>query len=539
MSEDLLPLYAELSRNRQARIFRHILLDEIDRTFPLLSSRLVQTEIQNGRVVVILDGFDELLRKGEETETLEAREPMLETISEFLTGSARIIITTRRTVLFDGDDFHQWLERHQDEFSLVRIKISEPRVTDWLPSDRLEALARQGINLENMANPVLLSYLRCISDADFSDVAANPAVIVDSYFDFMLERERDRQDLRMNVAQQRAILCSIAHDMVELGYTAEDRDYIIEQILTSQSGLLSLVRQQYSSADKPSKEEIANKLASHALLDRNAQETNKIGFINEFVFGNFIADDILGSKSWLCDDLRFIEPAVLSYAPRTQASRLDLIDRLRPSLEFLDISSRIAISATLVHAIGFPLTEGEAEGLSLSGLSIGCEPVRMFQFNDCQFHSCTFNLSTLHDVNFLDCRFFACNVVRGEEPGAVFILGGMADQAFLEAMEQGRHSTPLLSVTQDRDADAEAAIIDRLLPLAESEGGKPLRSIFRPMKVLCYRSDQFSPEELYRAIGRLIKKHVIEETRRSGLLTLTAEALQEIRTTRGYGSAIE
>ncbi|MCO4883409.1 hypothetical protein, partial [Paraburkholderia caribensis] len=47
-NSDYLPLYAELSRNRQARVFRHILLDEIDRTFPLLGSRLVQSEIQNG-----------------------------------------------------------------------------------------------------------------------------------------------------------------------------------------------------------------------------------------------------------------------------------------------------------------------------------------------------------------------------------------------------------------------------------------------------------------------------------------------------------
>lgn len=58
-----IPLFSELSRNRQAKIFRYVLLDEIDRSFPLLSSALVRNEIRAGNVPVILDGFDELLHE--------------------------------------------------------------------------------------------------------------------------------------------------------------------------------------------------------------------------------------------------------------------------------------------------------------------------------------------------------------------------------------------------------------------------------------------------------------------------------------------
>ncbi|MFP3608014.1 hypothetical protein, partial [Paraburkholderia sp. SIMBA_053] len=65
---------------------------------------------------------------------------MLETISDYLKGSAKIVLTTRRTVLFDGDEFHKWVDSHVNEFDLVRIKISEPQISDWLPANRIERL---------------------------------------------------------------------------------------------------------------------------------------------------------------------------------------------------------------------------------------------------------------------------------------------------------------------------------------------------------------------------------------------------------------
>jgi hypothetical protein len=336
-----LPLYAELSKNRQARIFRYILLDEIDRSFPLLSSGLVQTEIRNGRVATILDGFDELLRKNEETGAFENKEPMLETVSELLTGRAKVIITTRRTVLFDGDEFHQWLERHAESFAVVRIRIQEPKVSDWLNPDRLSRLTTAGLQMDAIANPVLLSYLRCIDEPTFVDAANYPEAIVESYFDYMLERERERQDLRMSAEEQSSILVSIAKDMMAIGYTAENREYIVRYLLTSQSKSIDSTRSQYPAVDRPSREEIANKLASHALLDRSSQDPNKIGFINEFALGNYVAENILSAEEWLGDDPRFIDPAVRSYAPRSEVSRQCLYHKLQDSLPFLDATSQI------------------------------------------------------------------------------------------------------------------------------------------------------------------------------------------------------
>ncbi|HDZ9190567.1 TPA: hypothetical protein RUZ10_003664, partial [Vibrio cholerae] len=123
-----LPLFSELSRNRQAKIFRYVLLDEIDRSFPLLSSGLVRSEIKSGKVPVILDGFDELLHESatDETNNYESTEPMLDTISELLINKAKVVLTTRRTAIFDGDEFHQWIANHENDFEVIRLRIQEP-----------------------------------------------------------------------------------------------------------------------------------------------------------------------------------------------------------------------------------------------------------------------------------------------------------------------------------------------------------------------------------------------------------------------------
>lgn len=53
------------------------------------------------------------------------------------------------------------------------------------------------------------------------------------------------------------------------------------------------------------------------LLDRSGSENQGIGFVNEFVLGNFVSENIINDKSneWI-GDKRFIEPAVQSYMPR-------------------------------------------------------------------------------------------------------------------------------------------------------------------------------------------------------------------------------
>lgn len=523
--KERLPLYAELSRNRQARIFRYILLDEIDRTFPLLSSSLVQTEIRNGRIATILDGFDELLRKTDDAASFENKEPMLETVSELLTGYAKVVITTRRTVLFDGDDFHRWLDRHAQDFRVVRIRIQEPRVADWLQHQRLDRLTTAGLRMDSMANPVLLSYLRCVDDQTFAAAVEEPEAIVESYFTYMLERERERQDLRMTTTTQSQILTALARNMIDAGYTAEQREHIVKFLLESQTKAIDDTRSQYTASDKPSREEIANKLASHALLDRCSVDTSKIGFVNDFALGNYVANSILADTEWMCDDMRFIDPAVRSFAPRGAVARESLFSGLAHSLPFLDTTAQVEVTAELVRKLPSELVNSEAEGLELNSIAVGATPVENFQFNECTFRGCDLRRSGLKSVTFLNCRFFQCTVSDAERGGPVHVLGGTSDPdiaVLLVGSKADVQDSPV-----DRELLADNVLLRKFWPIGESVFSKPSRPIFKVVKFLCQSSSDISSAELYASLERLKRRGLLVELNKNNLVTLNIDALPQ------------
>jgi hypothetical protein len=527
---EYLPLFSELSRNREARIFKHILLYEIDRTFPVLGSRLVQTEMYNGRVITILDGFDELLRKNEDGTDFENKEPMLETIGEYLIGNAKIVLTTRRTILFEGDAFHEWVNNHKNEFDFVTIKLNEPRINDWLDSTRINALQSSGLNLEDLSNPVLLSYLRCIPDNEFNQIASSPDLIVDSYFEFMLDREQVRQDLRMNIKNQQEIMRGIGEDMLNLGYTSEQRDYIVDLILTNNSKILNDALTNYPASLKPTKEELANKLASHALLDRSARESNKIGFINEFVLGHYVSENIIKQEDWLSDDLRFIEPAVISYQPRSKTLREKLWDKLQNSFDFLSTSSRISISIKLKQAVVFEMKNEEAEGLAFEKISIGTKSISDFQFNDCRFKECEFILENLKDVTFLNCKFYGNTITKNKAGGNIYVLGGSGDEEFIKSLnfvDQG----DLDSVEIDTDREIQKFVLEKFWPL----GRDTIVHKHRPVKGLCNASGPYNAHEIYKAIEQLKKMELLFEPRSHHFVEINFEKIIELRHILGRG----
>lgn len=527
-NSDYLPLFSELSRNRKAPIFRYVLLDEIDLKFPTLSSRLVQTEMVNGRVITILDGFDELLRKADDTDDFQNQEPMLETIGQFLKGSAKIVLTTRRTVLFEGDAFHTWAATHADDFELVRIRIGEPSVEHWLPEPRLQALKESDFDIHSLANPVLLSYLRCIPKEKFDTVVGVPQELVERYFNFMLERERTRQDLQMNPDTQRTILTTIAEDMIKGGYTSDQRENIVDFIMKSCLKLLEDALLLYPTGDRPDKEFLANKIASHALLDRSNQDENKIGFINEFVLGYFVAKNIMNSTEWWNDDLRFLEPAVISYLPRPIDEKAKLLGKIEQSLEFTPISDRIDLTTKLCASIPFVLENDEAEGLELIGLTIGKNSIKNFQFNDCIFKSCKFQLDALNNVNFLNCRFYDQNEALGMPGGPIYLLGDIGDSDFLkEAIKNKSVDKPTADTNEN--ANIETFVLEKFWPV----GREKITHKHRPISGICSGSHDYRPDDIYEAIVRLKKKGILLQPNINSFVEINFDRFAEIKSALG------
>lgn len=533
LSDDKVPLFSELSRNRQAKIFRYVLLDEIDRSFPLLSSALVRTEIQNGNVPVILDGFDELLHqsKNKESEGYDNTEPMLETIGELLQKSAKVILTTRRTAIFDGDEFHNWVDTHNDDFEIYRIRISEPTINDWIPADRLDELKKLSFPIERLNNPVLLSYIRCITDQHFLEVIEKPDLIVDKYFNSMLERERKRQDLRILPNDQYDILKHIAKDMIALDYTSESRDYISDLIAEAFSELLDNARKQYPADERPTLDELVTKLAGHALLDRSSDDGQGIGFVNEFVLGNFCSELIMEEPSgeWVGNS-RFVEPSVVAAMPRSMHRREELWRALRFFLEFLPAKEKLSYTIKLTGKAEIELSDSAIESLEINNIELGeTYNIKNYLFIGCSFTSTTFHTDNLHNVTFVNCRFYNCGIRKQETNREIFTLGCYSDSTeFLGELSRPDETVNTQELDQSEALKAEIYVLEKFWPK-----GRPTFTKHRPIKGICANNNTFRQDQILLAIANLKNKQYLIEGDKISFLELNMNFIPEVKTLLG------
>jgi len=528
-----IPLFTELSRNRQAKIFRYVLLDEIDRSFPLLSSSLVRAEIQNGNVPVILDGFDELLHqsKNNEGDGYDNTEPMLETIGELLQKSAKVVLTTRRTAIFDGDEFHNWVESHNEDFEIFRIRINEPTLNDWIPQHRLEQLRGLQFPIERLSNPVLLSYLRCITDQEFSDVIETPDLIVQKYFTSMLEREQKRQDLRVLPKSQYAILKHIAKDMVSLNYTAESREYISDLISETFGDALDVARKQYPADERPTLDELIGKLAGHALLDRSTDNDQGIGFVNEFVLGNFCSEIIIEDDSgeWVGSE-RFVEPSVIATIPRSSEQKRELWNSLSFFLEFRPARERLIYTIALTGRLDTDLLKDSVEDLEITGIQLGVvSAVSEYLFIGCTFNNVILHTDNFDNVTFANCRFYGCDIVSGLTKKDIYNLGCHSDSVeFLDNLSSVGKQTEELIDGQAIDLEAEIYVLEKFWPK-----GRPTFTKHRPIKGICAQNNLFRQDQIIAAISRLKSKNYLFEGDKISFLEINMDHIPEIKTLLG------
>jgi hypothetical protein len=528
-----IPFFAELSRNRQARIFKHVLLDEIDRVFPSLSSRLVEREINNGRIVTILDGFDELLRDGDDEGEFENKEPMLETIGHYLRGAAKIVLTTRKTMLFDGDRFFDWVQENVGEFQLIRLRLGEPRIRDWLDTDRYTKLTQVvGNELDNISNPVLLSYLRCVPDEMFEEICQDSSGLVNSYFNFMLEREKTRQDLALDIDEQHEVLEKVAFDMIELDYFSEERDYIVDFIMESCSSIIDRMIRRYPIENRPKREEIANKLASHALLDRSSRSPNKIGFINDFVFGNYISRNVIKADEWHYDKWVFLEPSVLSYRHRSKDERARLYHALSEVFPYLSPSNQVVIQTELERDFCIALENCQIESIDFDEIKLGDNSLCNVNFIGCVFNKCIFDFSKMTDVTFLSCQFYGCSVEASvDNIVKVHFLSSDGDGEFLDTVFS------LISRSEvDNNGDceislesAEKAVLERFWPV----GRDSITYKHRPIRGICNNYGGHTPAQLHDAICSLKKRNVLKEPKSASFVEINFDMLVEIKRVLG------
>ena len=421
---DYVPIFTELSKNRRATVFRYVLLDEIDRKFSSLSSKLVISEIQEGTVPLVIDGFDELISRSNPSVTNsnlyeeDESQTMLETIADLFQGDCKtkVILTSRKSAIFTGDVFQEWVEKKLTNCNVTRISIEEPTVRDWLGYEKTEYLEKQSIPFASIVNPILLAFMRSLPLEKFMEQCRDVEKVITYYFDSLLSREKERQALLLSVQEQYGIMKALARYFVELEIVADELAFIKDILSEIIHEKYCEYRDRYiSTEEKPSEEEFANKLAGHALLNRVSPTKNQIGFINDFVFGIFIGELIVEGELE-ANEIKdqFVDIACTAYASRSMERRLKLLQKIKPVIKRFNYEQQLDIELKLASTIQQDYyqhyfsnrTFNKEVYLDGEWKFIKCT------FRNCTFHECIFMTSSFSECSFYDCRFYNVQIMR-------------------------------------------------------------------------------------------------------------------------------
>lgn len=418
------PIFTELSKNRKASIFRYVLLDEIDKRFTSLSSKLVISEIKDGNVPLIVDGFDELISRsnknmGDSDLTQEEEsQTMLDTIAELFTegSKTKVVLTSRKSAIFTGDIFREWVHNHLKDCNVIRISIEEPTLQEWLGYDKAEFLKNQRIPFASINNPIMLAFMRSMTMENFKAECANAENVIKYYFNSILERERERQSLQLTISEQYALLKNIAKNFVEYDIVAEEISFIRDLFLEEIDKKFPVYRERYLALEeRPTEEEFATKLAGHALLNRVSPTQNYIGFINDFVFGIFIGENLIESVELLnIVDAKYIDIACTAFASRNIENKYNLMKCIRSRLGSLNYEQQISIEIKLLSTIGHDYWQHYFSNYSFNTdvFFDGNYKFINCTFQNCVFYECIIMTSAFQECSFYDCKFYNVTILR-------------------------------------------------------------------------------------------------------------------------------
>ncbi len=376
--------------------------------------------IKKGRIPLIIDGFDELLTKDidsgdiSQLNEFEQVETMLSTIGDLLTDEAKVILTSRKTAIFAGTEFEEWVDSHSGNFDVVRYQLDKPNIKEWLSQYRYDSIQQKNVPLNSISNPVLLTYLRNINNDAFHELLENPESITEKYFEYLLNREKERQNIIIKWEDQRLIFENLAKMFAEFNITGESRDFVKE--LIKDYNKTKLIYYKDLSPTKQTLDELVDTLTNHALLDRSDNK-DYITFINDFVFGHLLGRSILRDNTSYLSNLNpfpdnLIELAVSAFRFSSNDDKSKLWNRLLLVKNKMPLDLALSTDSYLLGIIN---DRYECGGLSsyvfenIKFLSKNCHFTDM-SFVDVSFIECEFDLSAFSNVTFTGCKFKSCSI---------------------------------------------------------------------------------------------------------------------------------
>lgn len=420
-SEYQKPIFTELSRNRDAKHFKYILWSEIDKEKDTTAKQeLVVYNIKKGKIPLIIDGFDELLSKNIDNGKIgqlnefEQVETMLSTIGDLLTDEAKIILTSRKTAIFAGVEFGDWVDSYNGNFDVIRFQLEKPNIKQWLSTERYDEIIGKNVPLDSISNPVLLTYLRNISEADFGDLLIYPETITDKYFEHLLNREKVRQNLIIRWEDQMQIFENLAKSFVDFDITGENRNFVKELIIEYNKSCLLYYKELMPT--KQTLDELADTLTNHALLDRVGNK-DFITFVNEFIFGYLLGKSIEKDQTIFLPKLtqlpeHLIELAIYAYKYSSNDDKLKLWNKFSVVKDKMSLYLAITTDCILLKKIRGNYKCAGLNSFHFEDINIFSEECNFVEssFVDCVFEGCTFDVNAFCCVTFTGCKFINCKV---------------------------------------------------------------------------------------------------------------------------------
>ena len=315
---------------------------------------------------------------------------------------------------------------NKSEFALARFEIKEPTLENWLSQSRLEMIESYGFPLKSIANPVLLSYLRNISDEKITEYLGSDSdkSLATTYIEYLLAREQTRQRLKISINNQLRIFRKLIRFMTEYDFTAEGKPIIKEFLKEYNLQILAKSLKQYTAEEKPSIDDLVDTLSNHVFLDR--KPNGLTGFVNDFIFGQLVGDNLLLGKYkeyypnyYKIIPLEFSNKCIQVFKVHSQ-DKQDALWEIFNNEDFnypssfyfdLDINYKNIFSRQYKN---LTISDKEFDSIDFSGEA---------NFSDCTitnttFQNCKFQLSIFKNCSFYNSSFYSCQVVL--EDGKAF-----------------------------------------------------------------------------------------------------------------------
>lgn len=473
---DVRPFMMELYRDRTASIFKYILLSNIDADFDVnIKSDIVIDNIKAGRIPLLVDGFDELLSKdidkgGAHVEFKDV-ESMLSTIADLLKGNAKIMLTSRKTAIFSSEEFVDWYDRLLEkglDFQVVKYSLNYPTIKDWLSKEEIE---KYDINLlKALNNPVLLSFMKyCGKELGHSNNG-----VVDKFFDLLLTREIDRQDLPFSTNEQQTIMMRLAFVFAGLNITTDTRSDVMSYFYETSKKLITS-----KISVSRDLEGLLNSLANHALLNRR---NDKIGFLNDFIFGVMLAKGFLHYQTDNIDVLGIAADIQPEYLNKCINAAIFLPKEAKKKI-WKSLNSHILFNSSNSALCDWKLVgcaNNRVENISfdddrISDCIIGSQngEITNCTFSNIVFTGCTFDFNYLSRCSFVICTFIDC--IREGENYSCYEYGCIDESEILKIDENNQPIVPDI-ITDD---NVKLSILQKYFMVGEKRRRMKLISAIR------------------------------------------------------------